>query len=172
MSIDSVLNFVTPFLIWAGKFVFIASVTFWAGSGWMFAYLIGYSPEMQNSITMSSLLIRKGRRFIRSFGVLSSVISILLLVEVYRQSSFSLYYLSFTVTAIITVISYLVIAEAFLMPALVRYEHLNTYVAKKNINGITIHSYALGSSIRKFCFYQLIPALFVILVVSFQFSVY
>lgn len=172
MSLDSVLNLVTPLLIWAGKFGFLTAVTFWAGSGWMFAYLIRYAPENKNSSLIDPLFIRKGRRFIRTSGILSSLIGIFLLIEVFRQNSFTLYYLSFTVSALVTIFSYIVIAELFLMPALARYEHLSSYAAKKHIKGALVHSYVLNSSIRRFCFYQLIPALFVILTVSFQYSIY
>lgn len=174
MSVMSVLNLFTPTLIWAGKFLFITAVTFWAASGWMFAFLLKYQGDSMtadlNHIT--SLMLRKGRRFIRSFGAASSILAIALMVEVYRQNSFSFTYLSFSVSAIVTVVSYLLIAEFFLVPALTRYEYLNRYISEKSVKDLPVHSIALNLYIRRLCYYQLFPALFVILTVSFQYSIY
>ncbi len=168
------LNLVMPFLVWAGKFVFIISIMFWSASGWLFSYLSKYNAGNSSggSGTVSPEMIRRGRRLIRGFGSVSATVAVLLMIEVYRRHAFSGYYLSFSVSAIITVFSYIVLSEILLIPSLRRYEYLNDYISQKNLKGNPAHSLALSNRIRALSFYQLIPALFVVLTISFQFSIY
>lgn len=174
MSVTSVITVFMPALLWAGKFAFIVSVTFWAASAWMFAYLIKYSGDLTSTDAnhITALMVRRAKRFIRTFGAISAFLGILLMIEIYSSGTFSFTYLSFSLSSVITVLSYLVVAEFLLVPALTRYEYLNRYITDKNVKEMPVHTFALNTHIRRLCYYQLIPALFVILTVSFQYSLY
>ncbi len=174
MTLNSVLNSLMPFIVWAGKFAYISAVTFWAGALWFFAYIIrAYSSgDSSQSGSLLALLLKRSRRFFRGFGLAASILSILLILEVYRQSNLSLSYFSFTVDAAVTIASYVIISEILLVPALSRYEYLSTYVHEKNIGEKPVHAAALTSTVRRFCLYQIIPVLFVVMTVAAQFSIY
>lgn len=163
-----------PLIVWAGKFAYILSITFWAGALWFFAYIIKTITD-ETSYDHGNVLsdfLRKGKRFFRSFGLASSILSILLILEVYRYSTVSLSYLSFTVDAFLTVASFLFIGELFLVPSLKRFIYVADYMKAENMKDRPAHSAALVSIVRRLCLYEIVPVLFIIISVAAQFSIY
>lgn len=174
MTVNSVLDFLTPLIILVGKFAYITITGVWAGAALLFSYFMK-PPAKSEPLELSPFtgaLILKGKKLFRVLGLTASVLSILLILEVYRESNLSLYYLSFTVDVFVTLASYLIISEIFLIPALNRYSLLNSYMLKNSVSEKPVHSIALNSAVRRLCAYQVLPVLFILFTVASQFSVY
>lgn len=174
MSASGVLNAISPFVLLLGKFVYLTVISLWAGTALLLFVLLKPVASTSGNIqsVISAHIVGKSRGIIRSLGFIASLVSVLLIIYVYGLGGLSFSYFSFSLDAVITVLSYIIIDEFLLTPVSSRFSSLSSYLDKRNVSEEPIHSLAMVREIRRFCAYQIIPALFILLSISAQFSIH
>ncbi|MCL4335067.1 MAG: hypothetical protein M1402_03105 [Candidatus Thermoplasmatota archaeon] len=159
-----------PYIILTGKFAYVVSISVWSGSLFLIMYMVGRKND-PGYLGLSSFLMQKGRIFLRVVGIISVLLSFGLVFWEFENGRFHISVFSLELDFFIILITYSIIGELYIIPAMKRFHHISEFTTKSSGDPETPHVIVMSGRIRELCLYQIIPLLFVVLTISLQYSI-
>lgn len=169
IDLSNLLTIILPYLILTGKFAYVASVSVWSGSLFLIVYIMGQG-KMSGYLGLSSILMKKGRVFLRVVGIMTVMISFALVFWEYETGKFTISIFSLELDFFILLLAYAIIGEGYIIPSMKRLYHVSDFTSKNSGDPSTPHLLVMTGKIRALCLYQVIPLLFIVLTISLQYT--